>query len=383
MTTATNVLKWTRVFAVAMPVCALLILVYSTWVSSSVQNRLPAKPLVMSTSTRNTQQRCQDCHSDITDNYHTAPHARTLTRADTPSNVSDFDNKTFHNNAANTDIHLKVTNGHLNITTQGYTRPVSATWIFGSGTHAKTPLITWLNEDGKTSGIEHIVSWYADGELGVTLGMDEHLDSEGIGCLGGPRTAAETINCFGCHSSYVPVENGRLVLDKLEPNIGCSRCHLNTRQHVENMDAGHASTMERFSELTPTESIDRCGECHRRAEELGGEILPEDTMITRFASVGLTQSKCFVNQAKVMVGPDTVARLDCTNCHNPHRPTSRNWQDHTAQCLKCHDAEHDRAVDCPTAKRNSNCLECHMPSVPANKHLSFTDHWIRVRPATK
>lgn len=48
-------------------------------------------------------------------------------------------------------------------------------------------------------------------------------------------------------------------------------------------------------------------------------------------------------------------------------------------CGKCHAGTPETAGHCASPMTDANCLPCHMPKVPMNDELSFTDHWIRVR----
>lgn len=343
--------------------------------------RAPApQPAVLSARTpRVAEHRCAECHAEIVEARQTSPHARTLTRVNGESPDEEFFGQTFHRDDLNVQFHYASRDGQLMVSTPSYAKALPLDWMFGSGTHAKTPLLTWINDQGTISAIEHGVSCYPNGQLGVTLGLDNQTAFAGIDALGHQRSAAETINCFGCHCTFVPTENGRIQFDKIEPGVGCARCHWNGPQHVREMEQGLPGTVEKLSQLTPRESVDRCGECHRRADELGGPIESSDPSLARFASVGLVQSPCFLQQNEVLLDDGKPARLDCISCHDPHRPSPRDWQVHAAVCLKCHDTAHQRAPDCTAAARDSNCLSCHMPPVPANKHMQFTDHWIRKR----
>ena len=329
------------------------------------------------------EHRCVECHSDITDTFRSVPHARTLARAAQDDVLDGFSGQSFLNPLSKVDFHYRHQGDRLLVSTPAYAREMTVAWVFGSGTHARTPLITYIDSEGKTSSIEHSVSWYPDSQLGVTLGMETLEESNGVLCLGVPRTPAETVNCFGCHCTHIAVADGQILFDEILPGVGCARCHWNTTRHVQEMDLGLPATIERFKELTPQESIDRCGECHRRASEMGGEITTDDKTLPRFASVGLVQSACFKRQSDVLRADGEPMRLDCTNCHNPHQPTSQDWRVHTSVCLNCHDNGEKRARDCTIATRDQNCLPCHMPKLPANEHLSFTDHWIRVREEKK
>lgn len=369
-------LKW------LLPVITLAFALVGVWTAQGGRNEHVARPLVLSSTQPVSQQRCAECHFEITDGYETAPHARTLMQVRSAEDAQPFVGRVFRREDTGVEFRYAWKNDQLMVSSPAYARELPIEWIFGSGTHARTPLITWTNQQGNTSGLEHSVSWYPDGELGPTLGMENSQETTGVLALGLPRSPSETINCFGCHSTHMPMDNGEIVFHGIDTGIGCARCHWDTDTHVHEMDYGLASTIERFSQLSPLESVDRCGECHRRADEMEGKIDPSDKTLVRFASVGLVQSPCFQRQAEVKLPAGETARLDCTTCHNPHRPTSRDWRVHVQQCLKCHDATQDRAADCTVASRNTNCLNCHMPQIPENQHLQFTDHWIRIRSET-
>lgn len=348
------------------------------------------QPAVLSArAPRVSQERCAGCHSDITDAFHLAPHSRTLHRATDADVVEKFAGRSFRRDDPPVEYRYEVRNGQLLVSSPSYGRALPIEWILGSGTHAQTPLITWTDKDGNISGIEHSVSWYPPDVLGETLDMATLESAVGMFVHGQYRDAAEVANCFGCHSTYVPRDGTRIDVERIQPNVGCARCHWNVETHVAEMEAGQPASIERFSRLTPLESVERCGECHRRAGEIGENFSPDDPGIVRFASVGLTQSPCFVRQHDVILRTGEPARLDCTTCHDPHRPAIRDWRHHTQVCLTCHAADegrsgalsaaHSPAVGCPIGSGEDNCLTCHMPKVAANEHLEFTDHWIRVR----
>lgn len=358
----------------------LLLMCAAVWSSMTRLAAPPHRPVVLSEKTiRVSEQRCAECHFEITESFQSMPHSLTLSRAADPEILNRFAGRTFHRPEADVAYHFKRTEDRLSVESPAYAREMPIEWVFGSGTHAQTPLLLWTDNRGNTSGIEHIVSWYPDGELGVTLGQEKLTDSFGIHAMGHHLGPAEVINCFGCHSTHVPTDGQRIRFEEIHPGVGCARCHAETEAHVRQMDRGDDATIERLSRLSPLESIDRCGECHRRASEMGGPVTADNQTILRFAPVGLSQSPCFLKQDQVILDSGETARLDCTTCHDPHRLTSRDWKVHVRACLDCHDSEKNRAVDCSRETRESNCLTCHMPKISVNEHLQFTDHWIRVR----
>jgi hypothetical protein len=322
--------------------------------------------------------RCAECHSEIVTTYQNAPHARTLHRVTEPAIISKFAGRSFTRSSTGVEYRYRESAGELWLSTAAYGRELPIRWLVGSGSHAQTPLITIPDADGRTGAIEHVVSWYPSGKLGTTFGADGSEDKLGLGAIGRHWGPAETSGCFGCHSADVPVHGGKLDEAKIIPNLDCARCHWNTAGHVKEMDAGGTTSIERLGSLAPLEAVERCGECHRRAEDFQGAITHDNKSIVRFAPVGLIQSPCFLKQADVKLADGKVGRMDCATCHDPHVGSVRPEMI-SISCGKCHAGTAETARHCSSSMTDANCLPCHMPKVPMNEELSFTDHWIRVR----
>ena len=331
-----------------------------------------------------TGQACRNCHADVHDAHAAAPHGRTLMRMKTPDDRQILSGRQWRRPDTGVEYEYEVSGQQLLLRSSATIGSRPVTWLVGSGRHARTPLLTWIDADGRTAAIEHSVSLYPDGDLGTTLEMEVVKESLGLPALGNYRSCSETANCFGCHSTIVPVHDGQVLEDQITPGVGCIRCHQDAEKHALAMERGEEFIGERLTLLSPREAVDRCGECHRRADELGGQLHPENPTLVRFASVGLVQSLCFRKQPH---GADTpgnaddahaAGRLDCTTCHSPHAETDARWQTHTAVCLRCHHmASEKNTFDCPQASPSDNCLECHMKKVSFGERLKFTDHWIR------
>ena len=253
-------------------------------------------------------------------------------------------------------------------------------WVFGSGHHAQTPVSVVRTPRGETQVVELAWSWYPKHGLRPTLISDPAGAVADAGSQkavpGNWHSTDESRRCFGCHSTSVPIENGQIDFQHLLPGVRCQRCHQGTRRHVVAANEGEDDLrIERWADLSPLESIRRCGECHRRDDEFSPEeIKPEATQLVRFSPVGLSQSACFVGQ-------ETVGRrLTCTTCHDPHRPAETDAEFYRQRCLNCHGPGPRTAVACTAQPLTANCLPCHLPKVQVSKYLTFTDHWIRVRP---
>lgn len=320
---------------------------------------------------------CLECHQNVCEQHSVSPHANTLKRTSSPGAAEFFDGQNWNDSAGQPILSWSLQEGILQLSHREHERRWAIEWIFGSGRHAQTPLITWTNQDGQSVSIEHCASAYGQGVIGATLEMEGLADADGMAALGGFRSHEQTVNCFGCHSGSVPVQNGQIQFDQVVPGVQCSRCHQDAQQHAQRMRDGLPLQIPAFRSLTPEESINRCGECHRRSDELGGQLRPDDPILPRFAPVGLSQSACFQKQASVRTSDGHAARFDCLSCHDPHAAGITDWQHHVRVCLDCHDPQEASLHSCSVAAQDTNCIACHMPAVPAGEHLKFTDHWIR------
>jgi hypothetical protein len=325
---------------------------------------------------------CISCHSDISESHASSPHGRTLMRLDSTAQKQLLAGRAYTRPDTGVRFEYQLEGERLMLKSSASDRSREVTWLFGSGRHAQTPLLTWLDTAGRTASLEHIVSLYPDGSLDTTLEMEAVTDTLGLPALGNYRSCGETAHCFGCHSTWVPLERDQIQEHAVVPGIGCLRCHSDAAAHAAAVEQGIDFPVERLSRVSPRESVDRCGECHRRADEMGAPLMPDNATLARFASVGLVQSRCFLLQPHGVdrsgVGRD--GRFDCLSCHSPHDETSASWQTHTAVCLQCHQPPAAKQnFACPSASSTDNCLDCHMPKVRTGNHLQFTDHWIRVR----
>lgn len=364
--------------------------------------------------------RCAACHFKVAEFFVDAPHSRTLHRADKAAmrEILGELNDAHPNGLHGLQLDWKQErdrNRFPMVFHKPRTLPVAVSesfgvpfpihWLFGSGKHAHTPVSVWLNADGEVEALEHRLSWYPGHGWGETLGLSSSEQNRGAGfqpagqagslshfgleSLGKIHDPAATRECFGCHTTSLPLKDGGRDFDwgRIVPGVSCERCHVHGDRHARAMEDGSEATLfERWADLSPLESVNRCGECHRRADHFTpDELVPENDRLVRFASVGLVQSKCFLKQREwPFDGPTPSAagarRLDCVTCHDPHRPAESDPAFYMQRCATCHDAAFGGyAPACSTQPKESNCLPCHMPKLEVQTPLKFTDHWIRRR----
>jgi hypothetical protein len=248
----------------------------------------------------------------------------------------------------------------------------------GSGTHGVTFVAFEPGDEPafNLSGIEHRLSYFSrDQRIGVTLGHkrydQDHTRPEEVP-FGKPLAPERLQRCIGCHSTLTSTLAGdRFEPATLIPNVTCERCHGPGREHVEAARKGESDLTMVFGQTRPAPSveIDLCGECHRLPRTLAASsIRPDNDLIVRFQSVGLSVSACYA---------EGRSGLRCVSCHDPHGRTSRDHTAYVSVCLQCHQAgSKSRHATCPVSPA-ARCIECHMPRREVSGNGLFTDHWIR------
>ncbi|MFO1003236.1 MAG: multiheme c-type cytochrome [Planctomycetaceae bacterium] len=352
------------------------------WCLSSLSLQDPAYVAAFSVRASNHQpppmNRCASCHQDVCDEFQNAPHTRTLIEASTPSILSRFAGRSFRIAENGPLISFEERDKQLWMTSETYPESLKIEWMFGSGQHAMTPVSLLTNSDGSTELIECSVSWFPPDLLGATPGADLS-GSPGIRSLGETLDHARTMECFGCHVTHLPHDNGQIRQREIVTGVSCDRCHPGGEKHIASMEEGAALSIEKWSQLSPLESINQCGECHRRADQLtASELSPDRPVLVRFAPVGLAMSACFLKQDSVPGGPHSF-RMDCMTCHDPHKPAEEAKEFYIAKCLQCHGPEKHQVAECTSPMTSGECLDCHMPTVGLTENLKLTDHWIRIR----
>jgi len=251
-------------------------------------------------------------------------------------------------------------------------------WALGDGRYGQTYV---YRQHGKY--YESQLSYYTILKgLDITTG---HMQPDNLEtAAGGMNSPSEIRQCFGCHFT-ASVSKGKFDPDNAIPGVSCEACHGPGAQHAlakstEGFSAAPDSWPMNITKLSPSDSVDFCGACHRT---------PADAVLTgmdqmRVANVRmqpyrLEKSKCWGNGD---------ARLTCVGCHDPHVQLVSDPASYDAKCLQCHSAGAKakgsgvtpavhRLPLCKVATKN--CVTCHMPQVEVpGTHSTFTDHWIRI-----
>ena len=245
-------------------------------------------------------------------------------------------------------------------------------WVMGAGDLGHTFL---YQVDGHW--YQSLATFYLDhAQLDLTTGLTREPTPELENALGIKLSADDSRRCFGCHTVHATTSQGFNPLHA-EAGLGCEACHGPAAAH-----AAHPQTAAFDpSKLSPADSIDFCGSCHRSSADVNSfatDSIAASTAVVRFQPYRLEESKCW--------RATQDARLTCVACHDPHEPLNLNLVSYDRNCLQCH-APALKAVAsthaikvCP--KATSQCVSCHMPKVNVpSMHGDFTDHFIRVASA--
>jgi tetratricopeptide (TPR) repeat protein len=227
-------------------------------------------------------------------------------------------------------------------------------WAFGAGTKA----ITYVSRDGDHY-IEHGLSQYKGRKtMELTPGHEN---------AGGRRyrtfdPSGTALRCFRCHTTGPVSLASDGAINWTEAGVQCESCHGPGSEHLKKPTAATIVNPKRFS---PAELNDYCGDCHRTAADITDWGLSWNS---RHEPAFLSQSRCFEKAA-----------VSCLTCHTAHNSVETNLKTYDTKCSGCHASPKHR-TPIPAA---SSCVSCHMPKVPTNASLHFTNHWIGIYDKTR
>jgi len=320
---------------------------------------------------------CAECHAEITREQQKSEMGQTLMPA-AQSKAADFAGKRVTVDGFVYEF-LSAPSGIA------YTLPDSKdatqhslTWAFGSGAISQvyfTPGATTSNESHFSyfEGIPGFDVTPAQPALRVpnrAPGQDSDTSHKEAGRI---VPMPETRRCFSCHAANVPAEGP---ITNIIAGVTCEACHGPVGDHVAAERAGlpqAGALIMNPGRLRPVDQVDYCGSCHATSidVQLSGSMgLPS----VRFPAYRLQNSTCWSNDA----------RIQCTACHDPHKPLQRGSASYDEKCFACHQSSVSAKPDavhpgkaCPTATKD--CAGCHMPKYEfPDVHHKFTDHQIRV-----
>ena len=358
---------------------------------------------------------CRKCHADISDEYDTHPMGRSMAAASDkmPALMEDAskfsvapepgfrrtyqyeaivdDGKMVHRESATT----RDTNDPI------YQIDVPVDFAIGSGKRGKSYI---TNHNGILTMSP--MTWYSQGnrwDLSPGYELQNHHFQRRI-----------VDGCVQCHASRAANRPESTHLFEKKPfhelAIGCERCHGPGAAHVDfhsadNMAQNTADPIVNPIKLDGDLGNHVCFQCHLIGEfrlprygRTDFDFRPGDRVTdiwtTFLKGTGVDESGATeaVSQVEQMTSSECYKNSNgafgCVSCHNPHKtPTAKEQHEfYRDKCLECHgpkDTECSELEDVRLAAANPNsCIECHMPTIPANDvpHTSQTDHRILKRP---
>jgi Cytochrome c554 and c-prime len=291
------------------------------------------------------------------------------------------------------DSALLKAHPHLNVTQDGYRYELStsngtALFTVSDGNQTTTKNLLWAVGDGRFGQTyvyrqegqfyESQLSYYVrDNSLETTTG---HMAPRTLDTAAGGQTTPTMIHqCFGCHFTAATT-NGQFHPDDAIPGVTCEACHGPGLNHVVLNTQGEAGDGDQLimnpARLSPSDSVDFCGACHRTSIDAALQGLSKMGIATaRLQPYRLQKSKCWGNGD---------ARITCMACHDPHVQLVTDTKTYDSKCLACHAVKtHSTARTKRLAPACSvgteNCVTCHMAKITVpGTYSTFTDHWIRI-----
>ena len=249
-----------------------------------------------------------------------------------------------------------------------------AGWAFGLGEISQTYLIKQHD-----TFVESRLSYFRSLQgLDITPGHAAAAPAPIEKALGDPQQPETVRRCFGCHATASTV-SGTFDPEHAILGVTCEACHGPGATHVTAMDAGQiaaaSATTLNPKRLSPVDSVDFCGACHRTSVDVVLDLPPHIGVTNlRFQPSRLERSLCW--------GTSGDPRITCMACHDPHKPLVRDSAAYDGNCLQCHagPATPPDAKLAPACRVGTkDCASCHMPKYEIPwVHGVFTDHFIRI-----
>ena len=248
-------------------------------------------------------------------------------------------------------------------------------WAFGAGHIGQT----YVYEANHHFYESHLTFYTTTQALDITPGHPRTVPPNLEEGAGRRIARDETRRCFGCHTTASTTKN-HFDPQTMVLGVTCEACHGPGAEHVAAAKSGAdaqliAESITNPSRLSPAESVDFCGACHRTYQDVVSDGPARiGTLNVRFTPYRLENSRCWKK---------ADARITCVSCHDPHKPLSLDPASYDSNCLQCHlaaGAKKDNDTEATACPIGVNlCVTCHMPKFRnVALHTSFTDHWIRI-----
>jgi tetratricopeptide (TPR) repeat protein len=325
--------------------------------------------------------RCAPCHPKEVKGYEATQMARSLAPPKAGLSGKFFD--------AFSRTHFVIQDPRSGMTQRiergGATGEYHIPYAIGSGTHAFAFLV-------EINGhlFQSPLGYFAGRGWGMSPGYEKDpapdfyrpITRDCLFCHAGEsRPVANTFNTY----QDPPIE---------AEGITCERCHGPSAAHLANPVPG---TIINPANLLPRERASVCEQCHLA----GKERIPNPGMQLSDFHAGMNLEQVYtvyvdkdslnpkgasplrvISQVQQLAlshcAQESLGKLWCGTCHDPHYQPKDPVSYFRARCLSCH----GKALLARHPKPDFDCIRCHMPRRPVSDgaHTVFTDHHIAIHP---
>lgn len=315
---------------------------------------------------------CARCHSDVAASQKNTRMARTARPAADSELLQSHDGLNFSQGPYTYRIRRNGDSEVYSVTDGKQTISEPLSWSVGTGNNGQSYLF-----EHSGSLFEGRMSYYRASQSFDLTPNHPSTPAESLEkAIGRKISADEAPKCFGCHTTASTV-SGTFSPGGAIPGITCEVCHGPGSAHVAAIRSGMQETGAGLvlnpGKLSPSDSVDFCGSCHRTWWDVKLAGLTGIGTL-RFPAYRLERSRCWGKGD---------ARITCVACHDPHQLLVKDTAAYDQKCLSCHVAMGSKPTsDHPSEActvSTKDCASCHMPKyeVP-DMHTRFTDHMIRV-----
>jgi HEAT repeats/Tetratricopeptide repeat/Cytochrome c552/Cytochrome c554 and c-prime len=206
--------------------------------------------------------------------------------------------------------------------------------------------------------------------------------------------------CAACHNTHLQKNYDESTdsyhTTMAEMGVGCEACHGPLRAHVE-WRKTHPGTKLKDSTVAPLSSVqtlDNCGSCHARADDLTGAFQPGNSLFDHYSLQILDSAQRWYPDGQVhdedyeyasfLSSKMHESGVACIDCHNAHSMKLRLPGNDL--CMRCHNGSFAKAPVINSAdhghhqlsSKGNECIGCHMPVTVYMQRHERHDHGLTI-----